>query len=95
MFYAGAYNNAPQQIGAAVSRDGIHWKRLSDEPFLRNGKPGDWNESESGHPCIFRDERGQTHLFFQGNASKGKDWYLSKTTVRWKKGKPVHNEENH
>ena len=34
MFYAGAYNNAPQQIGTAVSRDGIHWKRLSDEPFL-------------------------------------------------------------
>ena len=95
MFYAGAYNNAPQQIGAAVSRDGIRWKRLSEEPFLRNGRPGEWNESESGHPCIFRDERGQTHLFFQGNASKGKDWYLSKTTVRWKRGKPVHNEENH
>lgn len=33
MFYAGAYNNCPQQIGVAVSRDGIHFERLSDSPF--------------------------------------------------------------
>ena len=26
MFYAGAYNNAPQQIGVAESEDGIVWK---------------------------------------------------------------------
>ena len=25
MFYAGAYNNWPQQIGVAKSSDGIHW----------------------------------------------------------------------
>lgn len=36
MFYAGAYNNEPQQIGVAMSKDGIHWTRLSDQP--RNGK---------------------------------------------------------
>jgi len=35
MFYAGAYNNEPQQIGVARSTDGIHWKRLSDKPFLK------------------------------------------------------------
>lgn len=52
MFYAGAYNNAPQQIGVAESEDGIVWKRLSEEPFLKNGKPGEWNSSESGHPHI-------------------------------------------
>ncbi|RYY05883.1 MAG: glycoside hydrolase [Sphingobacteriaceae bacterium] len=28
MFYAGNYNNAPQQIGLAVSTDGKVWKRL-------------------------------------------------------------------
>lgn len=26
MFYAGAYNNRPQQIGLATSTDGIHWE---------------------------------------------------------------------
>jgi hypothetical protein len=28
MFYGGAYNNRPQQIGCAVSDDGIAWTRL-------------------------------------------------------------------
>ena len=27
MFYAGAYNNAPQQVGCAVSDDGLTWER--------------------------------------------------------------------
>ncbi len=88
MFYAGAYNNWPQQIGVAVSKDGIHWQRVSNEPILRNGKPGSWNESESGHPCIFRDKKEQTHLFYQGNNTHGKTWILSRVPIRWKKGKP-------
>ena len=88
MFYAGSYNNAPQQIGVAVSKDGITWKRLSDEPFLRNGKPGEWNSSESGHPHIFADKSGRSFLFFQGNNDNGKSWYISNIEVFWEKGKP-------
>lgn len=88
MFYAGAYNNAPQQIGVAVSRDGVHWKRLSKEPFKANGKPGEWNSSESGHPHIFTDNDGRTYLFYQGNNDKGKTWYLTQEEVLWKHGKP-------
>jgi beta-xylosidase len=89
MFYAGAYNNKPQQIGVARSRDGIHWKRLSEEPFLPKGKPGTWNSSESGHPCVFVDENGDTHLFFQGNNDHGKSWYLSRVRVGWTDDGPV------
>ncbi len=89
MFYAGAYNNEPQQIGCAVSDDGIHWERLSDEPLLPNGPKGSWNESESGHPGVFVDEDGKTHLFYQGNNDKGKTWYLSVVPIRWVAGKPV------
>ena len=89
MFYAGAYNNEPQQIGCAVSHDGVHWKRLSKDPFLVNGKPGTWNSSESGHPGLFEDTDGQTYLFYQGNNDKGKSWYLSKVKLGWnKKGLP-------
>ena len=88
MFYAGNYNNCPQQIGLAVSKDGIHWQRCSDQPFLRNGLPGDWNESESGHPCVFRDRQGQTHLFFQGNNSQGKHWFLTSVPLKWTKKGP-------
>ncbi len=88
MFYAGAYNNWPQQIGVAVSRDGLHWRRASAQPFLTNGNAGEWNASESGHPHIFLDRNGRTYLFFQGNRTKGKDWYLSKVEVFWRGGRP-------
>ena len=83
MFYAGAYNNRPQQIGVAVSDDGIRWTRLSDKPFLRNGAAGEWNHSESGHPHIFDAPDGRTFLFFQGNNDKGNTWYISNIEVFW------------
>jgi hypothetical protein len=88
MFYAGAYNNAPQQIGVARSRDGIHWERIGKEPFLPAGKPGSWNSSESGHPGAFVDEDGETYLFFQGNNDKGHTWLLSFVRVGWKDDMP-------
>lgn len=88
MFYAGAYNNEPQQIGVAVSADGISWRRLFQQPFLPNGEPGSWNASESGHPHIFRDTDHRTYLFFQGNNDRGKTWYISKVEVGWRRGIP-------
>ena len=84
MFYAGGYNNWPQQIGVAESKDGICWDRLSDQPFLANGKPGEWNSSESGHPHIFDDGK-RTFLFFQGNDDNGKTWWISNVEVFWNK----------
>lgn len=88
MFYAGAYNNRPQQVGVAESEDGVTWKRLFTQPFLANGKPGEWNESESGHPHIFTDTDGRTYLFFQGNNDKGKTWYISNKKVSWRNNVP-------
>lgn len=89
MFYAGAYNNWPQQIGVARSQDGVSWQRLKNEPFLKNGAPGTWNSSESGHPHIFTDTGGKTYLFYQGNNDRGKSWFLSKTPVGWTRTGPV------
>jgi alpha-L-fucosidase 2 len=83
MFYAGGYNNWPQQIGVAESFDGVEWRRLSENPFLANGKPGEWNSSESGHPQIFNDDDGKTYLFYQGNNDNGKTWFLSNLEVTW------------
>ena len=88
MFYAGAYNNNPQQIGVAKSDDGIKWERLSNKPFLVNGDPGEWNSSESGHPHLFKDDNGKTYLFYQGNSDNGKTWYISKVEVKWNKKGP-------
>ena len=89
MFYAGGYNNAPQQVGVAVSDDGVNFQRLSDKPFVPNGPPGSWNSSESGHPFLFQDDDGQDYLFYQGNNTGGKTWYLSVVPVDWQGGKPV------
>jgi predicted GH43/DUF377 family glycosyl hydrolase len=88
MFYAGAYNNSPQQVGVAKSTDGINWTRISDKPILANGDSNSWNSSESGHPEIFRDTNGKYWLFYQGNNNKGKTWHLSNIAIRWKKGVP-------
>ena len=94
MFYAGAYNNAPQQIGLAKSKDGIHWTRMSDQPFLPNGKPGEWNSSESGHPHIFDNPKGDDYLFFQGNNDKGKTWHISNVRIFWKKDKKAIKDKD-
>lgn len=87
MFYAGNYNNAPQQIGVAVSTDGIHFRRLNNgRPILERGKPGAWNHSESGHPGAFMDADGRTYLFYQGCNQRLKpplDWHLSMVPIKW------------
>jgi len=89
MFYAGGYNNEPQQIGVATSRDGLTWTRFSDQPLLANGAPEAWNASESGHPGVFADRDGRTHLFYQGNRDKGRTWYLSRVEIEWTTSGPV------
>lgn len=83
MFYAGNYNNAPQQIGVAVSTDGYNWTKWSATPFLANGAAGTWNKSESGHPGIFDLDGDRSFLFYQGNNDGGKTWHLSQIEVYW------------
>jgi len=89
MFYAGGYNNEPQQIGCAVSSDGVNWKRVSEKPLLAHGAPGTWNSSESGHPGVVRLRDGRTFLFFQGNPDKGTTWELAAIELGWRSGRPV------
>lgn len=89
LFYGGGYNNDPQQVGCAVSEDGIHYDRLFvDHPLLANGKAGDWNSSESGHPGVFVDDDGQTYLFLQGNRDRGQTWFISWVRIGWRDGRP-------
>ncbi|MGN6555016.1 MAG: family 43 glycosylhydrolase [Verrucomicrobiota bacterium] len=89
MFYAGGYNNEPQQIGVAMSRDGLKWTRFSNQPLIANGAPGDWNACESGHPGAFVDRDDRTYLFYQGNRDNGRSWYLSRVEITWPNGRPV------
>lgn len=95
MFYAGGYNNDPQQIGVAKSTDGIKWTRMWSVPFVPNGPKGNWNSSESGHPGVFVDDDGRTYLFYQGNPDRGRSWFLSQVEIGWKEDVPhVITKEN-
>ena len=89
MFYGGSYNCTPQQIGCAVSTDGVFFQRVSAFPFLPCGLPGAWNSSESGHPYAFRDDDGRVYLFYQGSSDDGKTWYLSHVRIGFQGGKPI------
>ncbi len=90
LFYAGAYNCSPQQIGVATSEDGVHFTRLFDKPLLGPGNEQAWNASESGHPYIFPDPAtGKVFLYYQGSPDKGKTWYLSRREVCFSHGLPV------
>ncbi|MBN2449887.1 MAG: family 43 glycosylhydrolase [Lentisphaeria bacterium] len=89
LFYAGGYNNEPQQIGVAISNDGVRFRRLSETPFLPNGAPGTWNSSESGHPYLFEDEDGHCYLFYQGNNDRGRTWFLSVLPIAWEGERPA------
>lgn len=81
LFYAGAYNCSPQQIGCAVSDDGICFMRLQKTPLLANGPAGSWNSAESGHPYIFEDVDGKIHLFYQGSPDNGHNWFISRAEI--------------
>ena len=83
MFYAGAYNAQSQQIGVAVSVDGVDWHRLSESPILPAGQVGQWNSGESGHPGVFTDDNGDMYLFFQGTNDGGASYFLSKMKIEW------------
>ncbi|MBE7043197.1 MAG: glycoside hydrolase [Ruminococcaceae bacterium] len=87
LFYGGAYNCKPQQIGCAVSEDGMQFTRIFEDPFLTNGKEGEWNSCESGHPYVFEDD-GTYYLFYQGSADMGKTFYLSKREFIFENGIP-------
>jgi len=96
LFYGGGYNNAPQQIGCAMSKDGIHFERLFiDKPLLPNGAPGEWNSSESGHPGMFEDDDGQLYMFYQANNDQGRTWFLSSVKIGWDGDRPRVIEPTH
>ncbi len=91
LFYAGAYNCAPQQIGCAISDDGIHFRRIFQQPLLAPGPKGSWNAHESGHPYVYEHD-GVLHLFYQGSDDMGETWRISRKTVSFHEGMPILND---
>ncbi len=93
LFYGGAYNCEPQQIGCAVSDDGFHFERIFvREPFMANGREGSWNSSESGHPYVYEADDGRVWLYYQGSSDMGRSWYLSRCEIGFSDGCPYIKE---
>lgn len=67
MWYAGNGGISSNQIGYATSDDGIHWDRVSDDPVLRVGPEGAWDEGETVSPAIIVDKQGTIHMWYQGS----------------------------
>lgn len=88
MFYAGGYNNEPQQIGWATSENGVDWERGALQPVVPHGADGEWNASESGHPGLLTDRDGTMYLFLQGNDDDGRSNLLAALPVSWADGAP-------
>ena len=44
-----------EQIGVATSHDLKQWTRYSENPIIRNGPAGSWDERFASDPAVFRD----------------------------------------
>jgi hypothetical protein len=89
MFYGGGYWTRPQQIGCAMSVDGVRWMRLDPEPLLPYHSGANGTPLERASPSVFRDDDGSVHLFVQESADRGRNWRVVRFPVRWEGGRPV------
>ncbi len=93
MFYGGGYWSRPQQIGCAVSTDGVRWARLGSEPLLPYVSGAGGVPLERAAPSVFRDADGNDHLFVQESADRGRNWRVLRFPIRWVGGRPIVDTE--
>ncbi|GAB3608612.1 hypothetical protein GCM10027414_07370 [Humibacter ginsengiterrae] len=76
-----------EQTGVAVSSDLVNWRRLQDEPVLRVGRPGDFDEIFASDPCVLRDGDHWVMFYFglaaDGHAREG--YATSDDLIHWEK----------
>ena len=62
-FYNAA-NGETEQSGLATSTDLVHWERHADNPILRNGPEGSYDEQFASDPKVFRDGDHWIMIYF-------------------------------
>lgn len=80
-----------EQTGLAVSNDLVHWRRISDAPVVKAGRPGDFDERFASDPCVLRDG-GFWIMFYFGLAADGharEGYAVSRDLVTWKKSREI------
>jgi predicted amidohydrolase YtcJ/predicted GH43/DUF377 family glycosyl hydrolase len=64
MWYSGAADG-PWQTGYATSTNGIDWNVYADQPVLKLGEVGDWDELEADAPAVIKDG-GSYEMWYHG-----------------------------
>jgi len=84
MWYASAGER--QQIGLAYSADGVFWRGHGDQPVLRPGPDGVWDDEGVANPAVVHDATGYK-LYYSGY--DGQIWRIGLATstdgVTWTK----------
>jgi hypothetical protein len=93
MFYGGGYWTRPQQVGCAMSVDGVRWLRLDAQPLLPYVSGAAGVPLERASPSVLRDADGNDHLFVQESADRGRNWRVVRFPIRWVGGRPVIETE--
>lgn len=68
LYYAGETEDEIEQIGLATSRDGVHFTKHPDNPVLKVGPPGSFDEQEVSNPMVLR--RGGTWFMWYAGVSE-------------------------
>jgi len=55
-----------ERVGLAVSEDGVHWKKLANNPILDVGEPGAWDSVVAKLPASVIKRDGLYHMFYSG-----------------------------
>ncbi len=65
LWYSGSHDGFTSEIGHATSSDGINWTRDPQNPIVKRGGVGTWNERASFFPIVLRDG-GRYLMWFAG-----------------------------
>ncbi len=89
MFYSG-FNGTVYEIGLATSTDGFAWTRNLQNPVLRRGVIGSWDQASVTTNAIFV-KQGIYYLFYGGGPFAPIGYATSTNGVEWTKyiGNPV------
>jgi len=88
MWYAGS-NGTNWQIGLATSKDGVQWKKHPDNPVLKIGAAGKWDDKHLTAPFVMRDG-GVFKMWYRGESAqfpgKGSTGYAeSPDGINWER----------
>ncbi len=95
-FYNAA-NESTEQMGVATSTDLVHWQRYEENPVVRNGGPGSYDEKFCSDGKVYRDGDHWVMLYFGvGNGGAHIMAAYSRDLLHWTKDdEPLYKAGGH